>query len=225
MGKKEKVAAKKETILVFGAHSDDFVIGAGGTIINYTKEGKKVISVVFSFGEKSHPWLKEGIVQKTRSLEAFDAAKILKLKQLLFYDLEELKFEQEYASKGLEKDLLQLIQKEKPTKIFTHSQEDPHPDHKAVNKITLELWEKITFSPKPEIYTYSVWNPFSLQTKYPALYSNISKTFSEKLKALKAFRSQRFQAVYPLMLLIIFRTIKDGLKIRKLFGEKFFRIK
>ena len=33
--------AKEETIVVFSAHSDDFVIGAGGTIAKYTKEKKK----------------------------------------------------------------------------------------------------------------------------------------------------------------------------------------
>ena len=37
---------KKETIIVFSAHSDDFVIGAGGTIAKYTQEGKKVIAIV-----------------------------------------------------------------------------------------------------------------------------------------------------------------------------------
>ena len=31
---------RNETILVFGAHSDDFVIGAGGTIAKYAQEGK-----------------------------------------------------------------------------------------------------------------------------------------------------------------------------------------
>ena len=57
---------KKETIIVFSAHSDDFVIGAGGTIAKYVQEGNKVISVVFSKGEKSHPWLKVEVVQEFR---------------------------------------------------------------------------------------------------------------------------------------------------------------
>jgi len=221
---KKETSSKKETILVLGAHSDDFVIGAGGTLAQYAAEGKKVISVVFSFGEKSHPWLRQGIVQKTRSLEAFEAGRILKLQKLLFYDLEEMKFYEDYHQKNIEKELLELIEKEKPSKIFTHSLEDPHPDHKAINKITLELWNKIDLNKRPEVYIYSVWNIVSLQTKYPALYVNISKTFSLKLNALKAFRSQRIQVAYPFVLLLL-RGIRDGFKIRKIFGEKFFRIK
>ena len=63
---------KKETIIVMSAHSDDFVIGAGGTIAEYIKQGKKVISIVFSYGEKSHPWLKEKVVQKFRIQETKD---------------------------------------------------------------------------------------------------------------------------------------------------------
>ncbi|MEK6845367.1 MAG: PIG-L family deacetylase, partial [Nanoarchaeota archaeon] len=42
-----------ETVVVFGAHSDDFVIGAGGTIAKYQQEGKKILAVVFSYGESS----------------------------------------------------------------------------------------------------------------------------------------------------------------------------
>ncbi len=38
----------KQTILVFSAHTDDFVLGAGGTIAKYIQEGKTVIAVIFS---------------------------------------------------------------------------------------------------------------------------------------------------------------------------------
>ncbi|MEK6937744.1 MAG: PIG-L deacetylase family protein [Nanoarchaeota archaeon] len=215
---------KKETIVVFGAHSDDFVIGAGGTLARYVEEGKKVISVVFSFGENSHPWLKEGIVQQMRSKEAVEACNVMKITRLVFYDLAELNFMEEYKNKNVEKELLQLLETEKPTKIFTHSQEDPHPDHKAINQITLQLWEKLPKAVRPEIYTYSIWNPVSFRNNYPSFYVNISQYFGIKLKALKTYRSQKFHIIYP-VLLLFFRAIKDGLKVHSLYGERFFRIK
>lgn len=223
MGKKEAKAKKADkTVLVFGAHSDDFVIGAGGTAARYKKEGRKVISVIFSYGEKSHPWLKEKFIRDIRVKEAIEASKILGCKAL-FFDLEDTNLYQDYQEKNLEKKLIQLIKKEKPIKIFTHSSEDPHPDHKAVNKITLELWEQLEV--KPEVYVYSVWNPVSSGTKYPSLYEDISQTFSLKLKALKLFHSQRFNAIYPLILAVFYRAIRGGWKIKKRFGEKFYRIK
>jgi N-acetylglucosamine malate deacetylase 1 len=213
--------AKKECILVLGAHSDDFVIGAGGTIAKYAQEGKKIVSVVFSYGEKSHPWLKENVVQKFRAKEAFAASELLNCKTV-FFDLKEGHFYEEYKEKGLEKDLLEIIKKEKPNKIFSHSNEDPHPDHKAIYKIVLELYDKVNY--KPELYTYSVWNPISLKTKFPALYVDIRKTFSTKLQALRTFKSQQIHISYPVILLF-FRAIKNGIKTRSLFGEKFYRIK
>lgn len=213
---------KKQTILVFSAHSDDFVIGAGGTIAKYTAEGKKVIVVAFSYGEKSHPWLKEQIIQKMRSEEAWEASKILKC-QILFFDLKEFNFLNDYISQNKEQELIAIIQKAKPIKIFTHSSEDPHPDHQAVHKITLDLYHKLN-SIKPEVYIYSIWNPVSFKTQYPVLFVNVSATFSIKLQALRTFRSQKIHVAYP-FLLLLFRAVLAGVKLRTRFAEKFFRIK
>jgi LmbE family N-acetylglucosaminyl deacetylase len=211
----------EETVIVFSAHSDDFVIGAGGTIANYTKEGKRVIAIIFSYGENSHPWLKENVVQKMRADETLEASKILNC-SIKFFDLKEFSFKEGYREKNLQKKLLDIFQKENPKKIFTHSNEDPHPDHRAVNYITNEIIKKL--KQKPEVYIYSVWNPVSFKTKFPALCTDITKTFKLKLEALKTFRSQKIHVLYPFFLLM-FRAIKDGFKIRKRFGEKFYRIK
>jgi len=218
-----KKSVKAETVMVFGAHSDDFVIGAGGTVAKYVQDKITVISIVFSYGEKSHPWLKEKIVQQIRSQETYEASNFLKCKTI-FFNLKEGKFIEEYHSKNIEPELIKIMEKYHPSKLFTHSAEDPHPDHKAINQITLDLWEKLDFQPKPELYVYSVWNPVSFKTSWPAFYVNITKTFGLKLKALKVFRSQRVHVAYPVFLLL-FRAIKDGFKIRTLFAEKFYRIK
>ncbi len=213
---------KKETIVVCSAHSDDFVIGAGGTIAHYAQENKRVIVIVFSYGEKSHPWLKENFVQKMRSKETLEAGKILNF-EAIFFDLGEFNFPEDYLQKELEKQFWAILNRAKPSKIFTHSRDDPHPDHKAVNALTMELWEKLKH--KPEIYIYSVWNPVSFRTRYPSFYVDISQTFGAKIKALRTFRSQKFHAIYPLSILILFRALKNGFKIRKLFGEHFFRVR
>jgi LmbE family N-acetylglucosaminyl deacetylase len=213
---------KKETILVMSAHSDDFVIGAGGTIKNYTDDGKRVMSIVFSYGEQSHPWLKEMVIQKMRAKEALDASTLLGC-QTYVYNLKEFQFTQDAKEKKFHATIMGFISKYKPTKIFTHSQEDPHPDHKAVHKITMDVFADIT-GKKPEVYTYSIWNPVSFKTNYPSLYVNVTKSFRVKLKALKTFRSQKIHVAYPLFLLL-YRAIKNGLKMRKRFGEQFYRIK
>lgn len=212
--------AKKENMLVFSAHTDDFVIGAGGTIAEFGKD-KEVTILILSYGEMSHPWLKGKVAKNMRAKEALEAGKILNCKIQLF-DLKEGNFTKEF-SEQLSAKLVNFLETKKPLKIFTHSSEDPHPDHRATYKITLELAERVSY--KPEVYTYSVWNPVSFRSSYPSLYVNISKTFAAKLKALKAFKSQKIHVAYPFCLLL-FRAFWDGLKIKGgLMGEKFFRIK
>ena len=215
------MSKKRETIFVFSAHNDDFVLGAGGTIAEYVKEGKEIFVVVFSYGVNSHPWLKEDVVKEMRVEETQEACKILGCRSK-FFDLKELKFKESFDKQGVENKLLKILEKKKPTKIFTHSGEDPHPDHQAVHTISMQLWEKMKH--KPEIYTYSVWNPVSFKTRFASLYVNISKSFSVKLRAMKTFQSQKVHVAYPVVLLF-WRAIKNGLKMRTKFGEQFYRLK
>lgn len=39
-----------ERILVIVAHSDDQMLGPGGTLVKYAKEGKEIHTVIFSYG-------------------------------------------------------------------------------------------------------------------------------------------------------------------------------
>jgi N-acetylglucosamine malate deacetylase 1 len=221
--KAKKVRKVKENVIVLGAHSDDFVLGAGATIAKYVKEGKKVTCIIFSYGEMSHPWLKEEEVQKMRIEEAHQAAKVLGCKTI-FFDLKEGKFSNETNGEKTVKKILNIIKKKNPTKIFTHSIEDPHPDHQAVNKITLEAYDQIEDKLKPEVYVYSVWNPVEFKTRAPALLVDVGNNFNKKIEAMKKFESQKVHTLYP-RLISFFRDIKTGIRIRKKFAEKFYRVR
>ena len=120
---------KKETILVFAAHNDDGVIGAGGTLAKYAKQGKKVKTVVFSYGENSHPHLKPEVIKLTRYKEALEADKILNGSGMAFLELKEMQFQKQAKKHNTKKLIKDIIKHEKPTKIFTHSINDPFPDH------------------------------------------------------------------------------------------------
>ena len=76
---------------------------------------------------------------------------------------------------------------------------------------------------KTEVYIYSVWNPVSFKTKFPALFVDVAKTFKVKMKALKLFQSQQFHIAYPVFM-VVFRAFKDGFKIKKRYAEKFYRL-
>jgi LmbE family N-acetylglucosaminyl deacetylase len=201
--------------IIFSAHSDDFVIGAGGYMALHPKQTH---CVVFSMGEMSHPWLKPEEIKKVRRNEMFQAAKILR-STVTPYDLNESNFLNENDS--LVQESIEWIEKHKPTRVFTHSSEDPHPDHRAVHETTMEIVSKLSY--QIEVYTYSIWNPTEFNQQYPALYIDIKQTYQRKVKSMKAFPSQKV-AIYTLAILIMYRAVSAGLRSRYWLAEKFYRI-
>jgi len=201
--------------IIFSAHSDDFVIGAGGYMALHPKQTH---CVVFSMGEMSHPWLKPEEIKKVRRNEMFQAAKILR-STVTPYDLNESNFLNE--NEHLVQESIEWIEKHKPTRVFTHSSEDPHPDHRAVHETTMEIVSKLSY--QIEVYTYSIWNPTEFNQQYPALYIDIKQTYQRKVKSMKAFPSQKV-AIYTLAILIMYRAVSAGLRSRYWLAEKFYRI-
>jgi LmbE family N-acetylglucosaminyl deacetylase len=85
--------------------------------------------------------------------------------------------------------LLDIIKKEKPSKIFTHSPDDFHHDHRAVHRIVKALVAEHKLT--KDIYTFDVWNPLKLlKRNVPKLVVDISDTFKKKLEAYEAHESQ-----------------------------------
>ena len=124
--------------MVICAHSDDQVIGPGGTMAKYAKEGKQIYTIIFSYGEASHPWLREEITVDIRVKEAKAADKVVGGKSVEFIGLREGRFKEESKQKKVLHTLRQMIEQRKPHRIFTHAQDDPHPDHRAVHHIVME---------------------------------------------------------------------------------------
>lgn len=211
---------KRETIIVIAAHSDDHIIGAGGTIAKYSAEGKKVRVIVLSYGEKTHPWLKARYSKEMRAQEAQNADKLVGCTST-FFDLKEGKFIEGYPE--IKQKLGAMLKKQAPTKIFTHSNEDIHPDHRAAYAIMEGAVKEASIS--PEIYLFSIWNPISpRRNNTPKMYVDISETHTKKMAALSHFRSQ-WAALALLMGSIIAKEVKNGLHIGSLCAERFYKHK
>jgi LmbE family N-acetylglucosaminyl deacetylase len=211
----------KENILVICAHSDDQVFGVGGTIAKYVREGKEVHTLIFSYGENSHPWLQQDVTVKMRSQESYDADAILGGSGVTFFDIKEGNFLKDMAV--AKKKLAVLIGKHKPTKIFTHSEDDPHPDHKAVAGIVLGVYDAL--KPKAQVYTFDVWSPVKVKERFaPKLIVPIRDTFSLKLQALRCFKSQ-WVAMIVLLWSVYARALKNGLLYGGLLAEKFYKVR
>ena len=70
--------------------SDDLEIGMGAAIAKFSKEGKEVIGVIFSSGEKSSPWLKKKYLVESRREEAKNIGEFVGCKQTVFLGLKDM---------------------------------------------------------------------------------------------------------------------------------------
>lgn len=208
-------------VLVFAAHSDDEVIGVGGTIAKYAKEGHKVITVIFTRGDKSSPWLKKDYVIKEREQEAKKIDKFLGSKELILLGLSDAKLKKETQRPDVKKRLKAIIRKYRPSQIFVHSHFDFHPDHVAVNKIVLEVLAKIDVKKTISVFTYEINNVIN-ETR-PRMYVDISKTFSKKIKAMKMFKSQP-HFIYPLLIPVYYKAIISGWHNKCKYAERFYKV-
>ena len=215
---------KPESILFLCAHNDDQIVGAGGTIAKYAKEGKNIVTVVFSFGEITVLHLQEKIGRKTRVIESKRAGKLLGENELYYLGLKESNFKAEIEEKDIQTKVKNIIKRVKPDKIFTHAVDDPHPDHKVVHKFTMDLIDKINY--KGEVYSFNVWNLFLnfRKRELPRLIVDITDTFKVKTEAFRKHKSQ-WIARLSLTWNIYFQAIWYGFENHVKYAEIFYKIR
>lgn len=212
-----------ESIIVFCAHNDDHLIGAGGTLAKYAKQGKNISVIIFSYGEGSHFWLKKKVTIEMRVNESKKADKLIGIKNVVFLGLKEYNFIEEVKKKKLNNKLIKLIKKNKPSKIFTHSIDDPHPDHRAVYKIITNIANKLNY--KGELYSFEIWNPINLRKREkPKLVVDTSKTFYKKIKAIKTHKSQKI-SIISLLWNIYRKDFFNGLSNNCKYAEVFYKVR
>jgi LmbE family N-acetylglucosaminyl deacetylase len=142
---------------------------------------------------------------------------------ILFLGMHEGKFLEDYAALRWREKLLHHIHLFKPTMIITHSPDDPHPDHRAVHKIVMDLYTHGTLT--AEVYTFDVWTLFHVSQRHsPKLVIDISKTFTRKLDALSTFKSQRV-ALFTLLWSVYVKAIYYGIRRGVRYAEVLYRVR
>ena len=216
---------KKETIVVFAAHSDDQIIPIGGTIAKYAKEGRGVITVIFTQGGITT--LRDHLYINIRKKEALKADKMIGVKKTIFLKIPETQLVKEAKNPKLMAKIKSIINKYKPDKIFTHTIYDIHHDHRAVHKIITKAVDEIK-GKKYSVYTFDVWDVAKtlnlLRKDTPKLLVDISETFEAKIKAINLFKSQRFYT-YRLLPYVYINAITNGKKNNCKYAEMFYKIR
>ena len=200
--------------------SDDEAIGMGGTIAKYVAEGKKVVKVVFTHGEKSIPHLQEAVVKKARFQETDKASAYIGICSSKNLGLRDTKLKSDVQKPFVTRRLREMIMLIRPEKIYVPSALDPHPDHQAVNAIVLQVVKSM--KRHYPVYAFEVWNV--VRETHPRLYVDISAYIDVKMNYIKMFKSQ-WVYMFSLYLPALFRSFYYGRKNNCKYAERFYKIR
>jgi len=190
---------KRADILVITPHADDAEFGVAGTVVHWVREGKVVVYVVCTNGDKGTDdiKIKPEKLAKTREKEQLEAAKVLGVKEVKFLGHPDQTLED---TPDFRKEIVKLIRLYRPEIVVTA---DPyrryiwHRDHRIVGQVTLDA----VFPYARDVWAYpdlieegfkphsvkEIWFWASENINHR---SDITETFDLKLKALRCHKSQ-----------------------------------
>ncbi|HUX48279.1 MAG TPA: PIG-L deacetylase family protein [Dehalococcoidia bacterium] len=187
-------------VMVVTPHPDDAEFGVAGTVACWTSEGKDVIYVVCTNGDKgtSDPNIKPDELARVREREQLAAAKLLGVREVIFLRHPDQALED---TPEFRKELVRLIRMYKPETMVTV---DPyrryiwwHRDHRITGRVTLDAIFPYArdFLSYPDLLEeglqpHKVKEVLLWGAEQPNYRTNITDTFDIKIAALRCHKSQ-----------------------------------
>jgi LmbE family N-acetylglucosaminyl deacetylase len=190
---------KLAQVMVVTPHPDDAEYGVAGTVVRWVSEGKQVIYVVCTNGDKgtSDPSITPEELAKTREEEQIAAANLLGVREVVFLRFPDQGLED---TRDFRKEIVRLIRLYQPETVVTA---DPyrryiwHRDHRITGQVTLDAIfpyaRDILSYPdlmREGLYPHKVKEVLLWGTEDVNHRSDITDTFHVKLNALQCHRSQ-----------------------------------
>ncbi len=183
-------------ILVFAPHNDDEVLGAGGTIAKYARQGHEV------FVCEVTTWLEN--MESTMALrkEAAEARRILGVKESIYLDLPVVQVK-ETPTRSKNRRFSEVVREIRPEMAFIPHIGDMHVDHGETALAAMVALRPLENPQLKAIYTYETlseteWNiPNTANAYLPNVWSDISVTFELKMDAMKCYQSQLHAFPHP----------------------------
>ena len=189
----------KADILVIMPHPDDSEFGCAGTVARWTKEGKIVVYVIFTNGDKgtSDRTLTPEKLAVIREKEQRLAARVLGVADVVYLGYRDQGLED---SPELRKDVVRQIRTYRPSVVMTL---DPyrryiwHRDHRIAGQVVLDAVYPYTrdFLAYPDLLAEGL-EPHKVKEMYLSAsedadyISDITDTFELKMQALACHKSQ-----------------------------------
>jgi len=186
-------------VLVLSAHPDDAEFGAAGTVARWTDEGKKIVYVICTNGDKgtSDRTLAPDQLLKIRKKEQQAAAEVLGVQEVVFLDFPDQGLEDTPA---LRKRIVRLIRTYQPGVLVTS---DPyrrylwHRDHRIIGQVAMDAVfpyardhlaypDMLAQGLEPhKVAEILFWGAEDINYR-----SDITDTFDRKIDALRCHKSQ-----------------------------------
>ena len=190
---------KQAQVMVVTPHPDDAEFGVAGTVARWTGEGKDVIYVVCTNGDKgtSDINMKPDELARIREQEQMAAAKLLGVREVIFLRHPDQALEN---TPEFRKEIVRLIRMYRPETVVTaapYRRYIWHRDHRITGRVTLDA----VFPYARDLLAYPDLLEEGLQphkVKEVLLWgsedsnyrSNITDTFDIKIAALRCHKSQ-----------------------------------
>ena len=183
-------------ILIFAPHNDDEVLGVGGTIAKYVKQGHEVyVCEVTTL--LNRPDIVKGI--RESAIKSHD---LLGVKETFFLDLPVVAIK-ETPTIEVNRKFEQIVQQIKPEVVYLPHKGDMHIDHEEVSKAAMVALRPINNPQLKKIYAYETlseteWNIPSVDNAFiPNSYSDITDFIDLKLQAMSCFTTQIKEFPHP----------------------------
>ena len=182
-------------VVVIAPHNDDEILGVGGTMAKYIKEGYEVIVCEVTAGN-----LQDEMVQLQKK-EAIMSHELIGVKTY-FMDLPVVGLK-EMKTVELNDAFLKALKELEPDIVFLPHKGDMHIDHRMVIESAMVALRPVTLPNLRAIYAYetlseSEWNIPSMENAFiPNVYSDITNEMEVKLEAMKCHFSQLCQYPHP----------------------------
>lgn len=190
---------KPAQVMVVTPHPDDAEFGVAGTVVHWTREGKDVIYVVCTNGDKgtSDLNMKPEELAKIREQEQLAAAKLLGVREVIFLRHPDQSLED---TPEFRKELVRLIRMYRPETVVTAAPYRGyiwHRDHRITSRVTLDAVFPYArdFLAYPDLLEeglqpHKVKEVLLWGSEDPNYRSNITDTFDIKIAALRCHKSQ-----------------------------------
>ena len=229
----ESTARSRTPVLVVTPHPDDAESGAGATIVKWASQGRKIVLVVCTNGDKgsSDPDMTSAKLAAIREAEQREAAEVMGVSEVVFLRHTDQHLADTYE---LREQISRQIRTHMPETVLTIDPNRPyirHEDHYVCGRVTLNCVfpysrdrlafpEHIVEGLQPhktrEIY---LWGSLD-----PDTFLDVTDTFEAKLDALSRHRSQVGQGWELREVRARTRYAELGKKIGATYAEAFKRI-